>query len=472
MGLLSKALSFIRKGEGDVKPGPWFLPISGGWLPVEVGSNLNWWQNGFSISALPSSSIVEACVGAYAQTVAMCPGTHWRFDSETNGRTRVDSSALSRIMKAPNTYQSISDFLLNGVRGLYSQGNMYALALRNNRYEIDSLHLMNPRGCSANIAYNGEIFYSLSGNPIIERMIGGPLIVPQRDVLHIRLNTSQFNPLLGESPIVAAARDIAVGEAMSQQQLQFFLNQARPSIVLQTDMGLDAATVTALRDRWNDQTRGLGAGNTPILTNGLKVAPVTFNNVDSQLVQAMKMTDQRVALTYRIPMQILGVGGSGPANTTEALMNDWLAGALGFCLNHIEEAFGNLFELKGQPDEYLELDTSILMRSALKDKVSAYQVGVLGGIFAPDEARAEFSLPKVKKGFGEEPRVQSQVVPLSAAGAIPTSPAAPAAPASKPPALAPPPDKEFVDDNRDLTGEDIESFFSELNVAHDQARIS
>ena len=51
-----------------------------------------------------------------------------------------------------------------------------------------------------------------------------------------------------------------------------------------------------------------------------------------------------------------------------------------------------------------------------------------GGIFAPDEARAAFELEQAPGGHGKEPRVQQQVVPLSAAAAIPAAPASPAAP--------------------------------------------
>ena len=59
---------------------------------------------------------------------------------------------------------------------------------------------------------------------------------------------------------------------------------------------------------------------------------------------------------------------------------------MGFALNHIEVAFDGLFGLKGQPDEYTELDTEALLRSAFKDRVEGYARGVQGGIFAPDEA--------------------------------------------------------------------------------------
>src|SRR5262245_35242333 len=175
------------------------------------------------------SAVVEACLSAYSQTVAMCPGDHWRANSK-GGRDRVTTSALSRILRRPNDYQSISDFLLNATRSLYLDGNAYALGLRNDRYEIDELHLMDPRQCRAHVALDGEIFYALGGNYIVERRLGPLELVPARDVLHIKLHVrNQFDPLLGMSPLWAALFDIAANDAITQQQLQFFNNMARPS---------------------------------------------------------------------------------------------------------------------------------------------------------------------------------------------------------------------------------------------------
>src|SRR5262249_32791283 len=128
--------------------------------------------------------------------------------------------------------------------------------------------------------------------------------------------------------------------------------------------------------------------------------------------------------------------------STELLMQSWIASGLGFALNHIEEAFGVLFQLKGQPDEYVEFDTAALLRSAFNVRIDALARAVQGGIFSPNEAREKEGLDEVK--FGEEPRVQQQVVPLSAAGAIPAAPG-PGAPPGAPPAGAPklaPPDEE------------------------------
>jgi HK97 family phage portal protein len=237
---------------------------------------------------------------------------------------------------------------------------------------------------------------------------------------------------------------MAISGAISQQQLNFYQNEARPSAVLSTDMTLDKDQTQALRDRWDEQSKGLNQGKTPILTAGLKVQPWSLGGKDAQIADVMKFTENHIALAFRVPLQILGLGGTS-FHSVEALMQFWIATGLGFVLNHIEEALGLLFLLKGQPDEYCEFSTDALMRSAIKDRIEALTRGVQGGIYAPNEARNLEGLDSVKDG--DEPRVQQQVVPLSAASMIPAAPsphAPPAAPA--PPAPAAPPSKDYRDD--------------------------
>lgn len=424
---------FSRRNIEEKSSGSWYLPVTGGWLPPEAGNYWNWWQMGYDATGSSShSAIVEACVSAYAQTVAMCPGTHWRLN-DNGGRDAVSTSALSRILRRPNGYQSISDFLLNLTQSLYSHGNAYALARRNDRFEISELHLMDPSHCVARVAATGDIFYGLSGNEIIDRALisaGLPVeflyAVPMRDVLHVRLKTRRNDPLKGESPVLSALIDEASSNAMAMQALAFYKNQSRPSGVLQSDMVLNRDQVNELRERWNQQSQGLNAGGVPILSAGLKWQSMTATAKDSQLAEIAGYTDKRIAAVYRVPLSILNLGGEGPQGGTEAQMQFWIATGLGFALNHIEEAFGRMFGLSGVPAEYLEFDTSALLRSAFRDKVDGYARGVQGGIFSPNDARAAFELAKAE--FGNEPRVQQQVVPLSAASAIPSAPPSPPAP--------------------------------------------
>jgi hypothetical protein len=97
-----------------------------------------------------------------------------------------------------------------------------------------------------------------------------------------------------------------------------------------------------------------------------------------------------------------------------------------------------MFGLYGFPDEYLEFDTRALLRSAYRDRIEALARGVISGIYSPDEARAAEDLPAVAGGYGKQPRVQMQVVPLSYGADL--QPPSPQTSAPPPPGTATPPD--------------------------------
>lgn len=405
LALLSKAIVPQKKAaEGEYRPGPYLL--SGGWLSATAGRLMNWWQAGYSLQPYgEGNAMVEACLGAYSQTIAMCPGDHW-VTLPNGGRQRITTSDVARIMRRPNDYQSMSDVLLNLTRRLYAAGEGFGVAIRNNRGDISELHLM--RNGYPLLAEDGSIFYQLSGNEIVEKRFDFSAPIPARDVLHVRLHTPR-NPLKGESPILSTVLDQAMAGAALNQQVNFYINEAKASFVLETDQMLTKEQTRDLRVRWDEQTKGEGAGGTPILTWGLKAKQVSVAAKDGQLAELLKMTDQNIALAFRIPLQILGVGGT-PFASTEALMASWKASGLGFALNHIEEAFGLLFGLKGQPDEYLEFDTDALLRSSFKEMIDALVAGT-HRVMTPNEARRKIGLPDVKGG--DDVRVQQQDVPLS-----------------------------------------------------------
>lgn len=443
---------FTRAKEGDYRPGPYLLDE--GWLSAKAGRFMNFWQMGFNVQPYgQSSAMVEACVSAYAQTIAMCPGDHWRA-TDDGGRERVTGSALARILRRPNDYQSISDFLLNLTRRLYERGEAFAYAVRNDRNEIAELHLM-AHG-QPMIGTDGSIYYALSGNEIAEYRFDFGMPVPARDVLHVRLHTPR-HPLKGVSPILATVLERAMAGAALNQQVAFYLNQARPSFMLETDQQLTKDQTDALRKLWDEQTKGDNAGGTPILTWGLKAKPVHVTPADSSLADMLKIADQNIALAFRMPLQVLGVGGT-PFASTEALMSAWKSTGLGFALNHIEEAFGLLFRLKGVPDEYVEFDTDALLRSSFKEMIEGLSKATISGIFAPDESRNRMGLGAVKGGHGAMPRVQQQVVPLDWHEKNP--PAPPAAPV--PPAE---PDED-EDDSAGRSFDDYSRQIDELVARH------
>ena len=91
-------------------------------------------------------SIVEACVWAYVRAIAQLPGYH-RRELDNGGTETVTTSALSRLLRSPNPYQTPSDFLVHLIRSLLLNGNSYWIAQRNDRAEVTALHWTDPRAC-------------------------------------------------------------------------------------------------------------------------------------------------------------------------------------------------------------------------------------------------------------------------------------------------------------------------------------
>ena len=183
-----------------------------------------------------------------------------------------------------------------------------------------------------------------------------------------------------------------------------------------------------------------------ILNQNMKFQPLTISNQDAQIIDQQKLNDQAVAAVFGVPMILLGISDTATQKTAEAVMAEWLAAGLGWLINHIEQAFDEFIglDMVAAGREWTEYDTRVLLRSAFKDRIDGLARGVQGGIYSPNEARALEGYAAAEEG--DEPRVQMQVVPLSAWDKAPaTAAAAPAAPAPEP---LPPEDKPSPDQQK------------------------
>jgi HK97 family phage portal protein len=364
---------------------------------------------------------VNACVNALAQSIAQLPGGHYRLNDK-GAPERITNSALSRILRSPNGYQTRSDFMINLVCDLQFVGNAYAFAQRNNRQEVTALHLMPARQCAPYVDMETQaIFYGLGRNPLVGDL---DYLVPQRDVLHVRGRCYPGQPLRGVPPLEWAISARMANTAITDAQAAFFTNAAQPSGVLSTDQLLTKDQMERLREAWRAHAAGVRRGDVPVLGGALKWVPMSLSSQDAQMIEAFSMTVADIARAFGVPLTIIGEVTRGRQSfaNVEQLIGLWLAQGLGFWVEHIEVAFDKFFAL---PDgEYTELDTDALLRTALKERIDALTAGITGGLYAPNEARAKEGLGAV--AFGDEPRVQAQVVPLSQVDKQPAAPSAPA----------------------------------------------
>lgn len=405
------------RGKASAPLGPINPTLEG---PIPIVWPWDYWQRNMRPGGSGESATVNACVNAYAQTIAQLPGGH--FEKAEGGEPRrITTSALARRLRSPNGYQTRSDFMLGLVVDVMFEGNAYAWAERNDRQEVEALHLMPARSTRPYVEPESRaIFYALGANPAAGQI---DYLVPQRDVLHVRGRTRPGEPLRGVSPITWAAMAASTNVAISASSAAFFANASQPSGVLSTDQKLTKEQMDRLREAWRAHAAGVAAGDVPVLGMGLKWQPLGMTSEDAKLVEAFGMTVADIARAFGVPLPIIGDLSNATFNNVEQLIALWLSTGLGFWVEHIEIALDKFFALP--PGQYVELDTDTLLRTAFKDRVEGLAKAISGGLYSPNEARRKEGLGDVE--FGDEPRLQAQVVPLSQVGKTPTAPASPAA---------------------------------------------
>ena len=390
-------------------------PKQKSWVQTDQGMmNTNWdagwWQQNLQPLDMGKNETVEACVSTLSQTVAMLPINHYRNDGDGE-EVRQFGSGPERVLLSPNPYTSRSLFFNQIIRSVYFYGNGYAVATRDNNRAVNGLYVVDPKSVNGIIdPDSGEVFYWVSNNLNGRFNPENDLIYPARDVLNIRINPKMQEPLKGETPITVAANAISANSAITGHQSRFFNNMSRPSGVLATDEKLNREQMVQLREAYEAQSKGDNSGRVPILGYGMKWQPMSLTSQDAQMVEAFSMTVESISRVFRVPLPLINSMVGSTFNNAEAMGAWFLSSGLGFLLEHIELELNQLFGLPFK--ERLNFQTKALLRSDWKTQIEALSEGVINGIYSPNEARAMQGLGAVEDG--DEPRVQQQVVPLSA----------------------------------------------------------
>ena len=390
---------------------------------------------------LTAFSAVYACVNTISSDIAKLPIEIYEVDLDDGARTVRRRDYYAALLRRPNQYQTGADFMQAYVQSYLLQGNSYAwIASRNKRGEPETLHVLNPHKVKPMITDAGLIFYEcgedfLAGMPQDQR-------VPERDMIHHRLPLLPGYPLVGVTPIFAAAASSALGLQILQDSQQFFGNASRPSGLLSTEQHISKELADRYKQEWDDSYRGQEFGKTALLGGGMRWQPLTITAQDAQLIEQLRYAVEDVARVFRVPPFMLGDMSKVSYRNTEQLNRTYLSGCLSWHLEALQQRFEYAFGF--EPQFQIRFDLSTMLRTELDVRYAAYQQGLAGGWLAANEVRAQEGLPPVDGG--DEPRVQMQYVPLSEANGPPPAPEP--APSADPPPEEDPPAEESINPAR------------------------
>lgn len=455
MRLFGRELSLTFKRAPMSPPGTGM----GGWWPMIREPYSGAWQKNdtWTNESVLAHYAVYACVTLIANDIGKLRQRLMELDA--NGIWKETTSpAFSPVLKKPNNYQNHIQFKQWWQTSKLISGNTYGLKQRDQRGVVVAIYLLDPCRVLPLVAEDGSIYYQLSNDNL--NRVGDGVTVPASEIIHDRMNCL-FHPLVGVSPLYAAAQAACQSLKMQSDSSTFFENGARPGGILSAPGAISDETAARLKAHWDSNYTGQNAGKVAVVGDDLKFQQMKMSATDSQLIEQFRLTAEMICTAFHVPPSKVGVTNS-PTGTTAAQENQKYYSD---CIQVlVEEYEACMDEGLSVPDKYgVELDIDGLLRMDMGALVETLKLAVGGTIMAPNEARRRMNLPPVTGGDSVLSQQQNYSVEALAKRDAQADPFATAQPAAQEPAAPAEPTDEEIQDNAKLLAMLVEKG---LNIEH------
>jgi HK97 family phage portal protein len=378
----------------------------GGWLPILRESFPGAWQQNIAIdrNLVLTHHAVFSCMSLIASDISKLRMRLVERDQHGIW-TETTNPAYTPVLRRPNGVQNRIQFWESWMLSKLSSGNCYVLKTRDERGVVVGLHVLDPNRVQPLVSPDGEVFYRLSTDNI--SALEADITVPSREVIHDRFNCL-YHPLIGLSPIVAAALAATQGLNIQRDAATFFANGATPSGVLSAPGSIDDTTARRLKAHWEERFTGDNVGKVAVLGDGLKFEQMRLKSTDAQLIEQLRWTVDVVCSTFHVPPYKIGIGQMPSYNNIQALNVEYYSQALQILIESAELAMDEGLAVKDP--QGTEFDLSDLLRMDTVTQTTAARDAVAAGIMSPNEARFRLNLVPVEGG--DSPLSQQQNWPL------------------------------------------------------------
>jgi|SRR5690554_1212040 len=297
----------------------------------------------------------------------------------------------SNLLDRPNRYQNGIQFIQWWITSKLTTGNTYVLKQRS-ASGIEALYILDPEKVLPLIADDGSVYYQLSLDTLTN-VKETTVVVPASEIIHDRYQP-QFHPLIGISPIYAAALAGALGKKIQEDSHKFFANGASPGGILSAPGAISKDTAETLKAEWQTNYSGENAGRVAVVGDGLRFEPMRAKSVDSQLVEQLKLSSDIVASCFHVPPFKIGMG-TPPTKPQDGNLI-YYSDCLQVLIEELEACLDHGLELSA--GMRTELDTDDLLRMDAATIIDTLAKGVGGSIYAPNEARRKAGLKPLEGG--------------------------------------------------------------------------
>jgi HK97 family phage portal protein len=322
--------------------------------------------------------------------------------------------AYSPVLRRPNHYQSPAQFHEQWILSKLTFGNAYILKRRDARGVVNALFVVPAETVTPLVAPDGSVYYELR-RPDVDltglwaaQTDSDARIVGASELVHDRWNCL-FHPLVGLSPLYAAALAAAQGTTMQTSSTAFFGNGNQPGGILIAPGALSDDQLTRLQSRWKDRKPGTIA----VVSDGLKYETLAMTSVDAQFAELLEWTTETIAMVYGVPLVLLNAGKGAAYGANEPVIQLYHDECLQPLITAVEDGYAQALEFQAASKLGVEVDIDGLLWMSTDARVKAATETTRGGVLSPNEARRKyFGLTPVDGG--DSPMMQQQQFSLAA----------------------------------------------------------
>jgi HK97 family phage portal protein len=375
---LTRLLNWARRGEQRNLQG------SGGITLNDLLSLFTTYTSNTGKSVSPQSALgitaVYACVRNIAEDTATLPLITYR--RLQRGKERAPDHPLYPLLHdMPNPEMTSVEFREALMGHVLTWGNGYAEIVWDAAGRVEELWPLRPDMVRPN-RREGRLVYEVNV-PNFQ-----PGVLPASRVLHVR--GLSYDGLKGYSPITLAKETLGLALASEEYSARFFANGAVPDIVLTAPKALSADAAKKLANSWQLLHGGLSmAHRIAVLEEGLSVEKVGIDPKDAMMIDAMKLTDERIAQLYRMPPHKIGILEHATFSNIEHQGIEYVTDTLRPWLVRLEKViFRSLLTPAERQTYFVEHLVDGLLRGDAKTRAESLATQRQNGIISANEWRA------------------------------------------------------------------------------------
>ncbi len=369
-------------------------PSIGDYNPVFLESSPGGWQRGIRMNRSTGFQFpaLFACITRIAADMSKLSFSI----KKTEGKISREhySPAFSPVLINPNRFQNPVQFREHWTASKMSTGNAYGLKVRDGRGLVVAIYILDPGKVRPVYAPGAAIWYELQADELTP--VGEAVRVPASEIIHDRFAGGLLHPLVGVTPIMAAAAATTTGLEIIKTSKAFYENSSMPGGLLTAPGEVGKETAARIKEAWQKKFGGANRGDVAVLGDGLKFEQMTVNPVDAQLIQHLEWDERAVCTAFHVPPYKIGIGETPKYDNARALNEIYFSETLQKQIVDLEAVLTNGLSLP--PNMSVNVNEKDLLRMNPEMQIAFLKEGVGAKIITPNEARAELNYEETPGG--------------------------------------------------------------------------